>query len=302
MPLALWRVLDGGWRWPLWLLVMLVLAAGLLVSTERAGWLAALVASAVVVLARVPRAWRVPSAATFVLAGAGAAALVLGPLGQLHSDPLGVRTQLWALTVPMIEARPLLGWGEDTFGLAFAPYAHGYLPGVVFDRAHSQVLDLLAAQGVAGLAANAWFWGALAWGVRSRWPREESPALTAALLAYAIWAVVNFDWVPVTGPAWLLAGVVWSVGVGYSPPSQERAGHAAPLRLTAAVIATVAAIAFGVLPIIADNAYYRGDARLAVTLDPVQARYHSALAENLEAGGDAQGAAAERRRATELGG
>jgi hypothetical protein len=72
--------------------------------------------------------------------------------------------------------------------------------------------------------------------------------------------------------------------------------------LTAAVIATVAAIAFGVLPIIADNAYYRGDARLAVTLDPIQARYHSALAENLEAGGDAQGAAAERRRATELGG
>jgi hypothetical protein len=61
-------------------------------------------------------------------------------------------------------------------------------------------------------------------------------------------------------------------------------------------------VAFGILPVVADNAYYRGDARLAVTLDPLQARYHSALADQLEAGGDAGGAAAERRRATGLGG
>jgi hypothetical protein len=62
------------------------------------------------------------------------------------------------------------------------------------------------------------------------------------------------------------------------------------------------AVAFGVLPVIADIAYYRGDPRLAVRLDPLQAQYHTALADRLEADGDPTAAAAERRRATQLGG
>ena len=36
-------------------------------------------------------------------------------------------------------------------------------------------------------------------------------------------------------------------------------------------------------------------------LDPIQARYRSALADRLEAEGDTKDAAAERRRAKELG-
>src|SRR5205823_5881471 len=218
--------------------------------------------------------------------------------GELHSDPAIVRLKLWSLVLPMIGDRPIMGWGEDTFGLVFGPYSHGYLAGVTFDRAHSQLLDLAAAQGMAGVAANLWFWLMLAWGLRGRWRLEERPALVAALVAYGLWALVNFDWAPVTGPAWLLAGVL--VGSRRASSSDARAGLARPLRAALAGIALLGAISFGVLPVIADNAYYRGDPRLAVMLDPIQARYHSALADRLEAEGDTKDAAAERRRAKEL--
>ena len=301
VPIALWRALDGGVRRPAWLLLLLVLAAGLLVSTERAGWLAALVACGVVVLAWVPRRWRAVASAAAICALLAGGAVVAGPLGELHSDPLVVRLKLWSLVLPMVQARPLLGWGEDTFGLVFGPYSHGYLTGVVFDRAHSQVLDLAVAQGLVGVAAAVWFWVALAWGLRGRWRLEEAPALVGALLGYGLWAVVNFDWVPVTGPAWLLAGVLWSVGPRRASSPDGRAGLARPLRSTVGALATVAAIAFGVLPVLADSAYFRGDLRLAVRLDPIQARYHSALADQLEAEGDSEGAGVERRRASELG-
>jgi hypothetical protein len=66
-------------------------------------------------------------------------------------------------------------------------------------------------------------------------------------------------------------------------------------------VALAGAAAFGVLPVFADVAYYRGDPRLAVSLDPIQARYHTALADQLQANGDSAGAATERRRAGQLG-
>ena len=105
-----------------------------------------------------------------------------------------------------------LSWLEETV------QGHMHEPGVSFDRLHELDLDLLATQGLLGLAACAWFWGAWALGCWRAWTEspalrtagEELPGLLGAGAGYLLVTSLNFDWAPATGPAWLLAGVAWS--------------------------------------------------------------------------------------------
>src|SRR5207302_1897234 len=89
---------------------------------------------------------------------------LLGVLLAMASPLLAVRslgTPLWS---GLVVARPLFGWGPDTFGLVFGRFVTGdWEPGVTFDRAHNLVLDLWAAQGLVGLAACGSFF--LVWAV-----------------------------------------------------------------------------------------------------------------------------------------
>ena len=249
--------------------------------------------------ARVPRArlgWT--AVAAVVLVGA-MLVVVVGPLGMLNSDPYTRRLQLWQRVLPMIEARPLLGWGEDTFGLVFGGYAHGYLPFVIFDRAHSQPLDLAAAQGLLGVVASLFFW-VLFWALLmgdGGWRRGENTSILAGLAAYTAWSLVNFDWVPATAVFWLLAGVAWAGGQDEPAPARPRRA----LALGATALAAVGAFAFGLLPLAADLAAYRSDNSLAVALDPVQSHYHQLLGEDYLHQGRIASAAGELRRATDLG-
>ena len=300
VPLLLGRLLSRGWRWTP---VLILVLAGLAASTSRAAWLAALLSGVVVAVLRMPRRllpWTAAAGGLLLLA---AVVLAVAPLGGLNSDPYSLRPQLWARVLPMIFARPVLGWGEDTMGLVFGGYSNGFLPGLTFDRAHSQLLDLAVAQGLVGVAASAWFWGAFAWGILpgGRWRAEECAAILAALLAYTAWAAVNFDWVPATAPAWLLAGVCWA-SARRSTSARQRVGRTARLaRIGGGIAGSAAAVAFGVLPIVADVAYHAGEPAAAVRLDPLQARYHRALGERLVATGQIMAGAAELRRAGELG-
>lgn len=297
VPLALGRLLEK--RAVRWAPVLLLVLLGLLLSSERSAWLGALLAVTLVFAARLPRArlvWAVPAA---LLLAAVALALVAGPLGALNADPYTLRLQLWQRVLPMIQARPLLGWGEDTFGLAFGGYAQGYLPHVLFDRAHSQPLDLAAAQGLLGLAASALFWVLFALAIlrSGRWRREEGTALMAALAAYTAWSLVNFDWVPATALFWLLAGVAWATGREAGPPRRADRRLASLVTLLAAGAAAI----FGILPLAADLAAYRSLNATAVALDPIQAHYHQLLGEDYLGQGRLAPAAGELRLATELG-
>jgi hypothetical protein len=300
VPLLLGRILGRGWRWALALVPVLV---GLATSTSRSAWLAALLAGCVVVALRVPRRRLGLVAGGAVLLALAAAIVVVGPLGGLNSDPYSLRLTLWARVVPMIQARPLFGWGEDTMGLVFGGYAHGYLPGLTFDRAHSQLLDLAVAQGLVGVAASAWFWGSFAAGSlrAGRWRAGECAGLLAALLAYSAWAAVNFDWVPATAPAWLLAGVCWATVRQSEPVRAGLSGISKVGAILAGLATLAAAFVFGVLPVAADIASRGGQLSEAVALDPLQARYHSALGGRLVATGQVAGGAAELRRAGDLG-
>jgi tetratricopeptide (TPR) repeat protein len=111
---------------------------------------------------------------------------------------------------------------------------------------------------------------------------------------------LNFDWAPATGPAWLLAGVAWSAVAATAPAST---GRAVPwlLRLPATFAALLAGLFLAVLPQAADLAYFGGDLRSAVSLDPLQAQYHRALGERLVGEGDAATGAGELELAASLG-
>ena len=72
--------------------------------------------------------------------------------------------------------------------------------------------------------------------------------------------------------------------------------------MLAAGLATLAgAIYFGILPVVADIAYHAGRPAQAVQLDPLQARYHRALGEQLVAAGRFPAGIAELHRAGDLG-
>jgi len=297
LALAVGRSLEkGGLRWAAVAAVALV---ALLLSTSRSGWLAGLLAVVVVVARRVPPGRRVATGIAGVVALGAALAVVFGPLSGLNSDPIGGRYEVWRHVLPVIASRPVLGWGEETFGLVFGGFVHGHLFGVVFDRAHSQLLDLAQTQGLLGVAAGTWFWGAFGWRAVQAVGREEAGALLAALVAYWAWAAVNFDWAPATGPMWLLAGVAWAATIDEEPAQVTSAGRWT--RLAGAAAAAVAALVFGVLTLAADVAYHSGDPALAVELAPLQSRYHQVLGDRYAQMGMLPQAADELRRAGDLG-
>jgi hypothetical protein len=314
LPLALGRALGQkdeeapahfvprDWRW---LALAALLAAGLAASTSRSGWLAALAGLSVLGIRLASPRLRAPAlAASVILVGLAVLLLAFSPLRQLNQDTGAARIGVWQDSVRMVAARPLFGWGEDTMGLVYGRYqSRDWERGNSFDRAHLLPLDLAAAQGLFGLAANAWLF--LTWwnGVSRR---RELAAFAGVGAAYLAWALLNFDWVPVTAAFWLLAGSAWPGG-GRREPNRSR------WRRAAAGTALLVALVLAATALAADLNYYGGRPAVAAALDPLQPKYRAAAGglENLRAAaalndpqpetqvalGDAEAAAAHPDRA-----
>lgn len=301
--------LQAGLRYRPWLLTLPVLCSGLLVSTSRAGWLAGLVGLL---------AWLGFRAQTaqgrrliFAMGGVGAVLavvlLVASPLRTLNSDTGAARVGVWGDALRAAAARPLTGWGEDATGLVFGRYQSAdWEPGDTFDRVHDQPLDLLVTQGVLGSLAALFMWG---WFWVRAWSRaaaaaglsvgSETAGLLGAVAAYGVWSLLNFDWAPATGPAYLLAGLGWG-GLANSPgPAAAAHDLARWAGRAAASVWLVAGLVLAVSPVVADRRHYSGDNRGAVAADPLKAAYHQALGEQL--GVNTAAGLAELRRAFELG-
>ncbi len=139
-------------------------------------------------------------AVAFVLAHAG-------PLTEriANGGSAAARVAIWAAALPLIAARPLLGYGPETlaplFASVFPPqliYYHGR--GVYVDRAHNLGLDLTLSAGLLGLIA---FGLLLGWTVWRLWqtPSVELPraastmriALTAAVVGHLVDLCFSFD-------------------------------------------------------------------------------------------------------------
>jgi hypothetical protein len=242
---------------------------------------------------------------------AGAAAVALGialavvlatPLRNLDRDTGSARLHVWSDSVALIAARPITGWGEDTFGLVYGRFQRGdWEPGAAFDRAHSEPLDLLASQGVLGLLAALWFWGVFWITLLKRIGVEEAAAIGAAWVVYATWAMLNFDWAPATGLLWLVSGVAWAT-VRQPPEEPTRARRLpvwAAVTLTSVVCAVV--VARSLLPPIADRYEFAGDHATAARLDPLQAYYHEQVGIAAIDAGDLATAEAQLSMAWTLG-
>ena len=314
LAMALPLALQAGLRYRPWLLSLVPLVGGLLVSTSRAGWLGAVVAAFVYAAfaASSTRRRRVLAAVGVLGAAAAVLLLLVSPLRTLNSDTGSARLGVWRDAVRMAAARPLTGWGEDATGLVFGRYqSEDWEPGNTFDRIHDQPLDLLVTQGVLGGAAALAMWGLFwvgAWRAAGRGVLPAGvPGLLGAVAGYQCWELINFDWAPATGPVFLLAGIAWA-GIASSRPF-EGAAPATPTAeppawrrqgaLVAGVAVAVLAAWLAVTAVSADRYHYLGRNPTAVRLDPLQAFYHQALGEQL--GSSTPAGLAELRRAFELG-
>jgi hypothetical protein len=256
---------PADWRW---LGLVAVLAAGLAACASRSGWLAAVAGVGVLGARLAPRRLRVHAlGAAVFLVGAAELLLLFSPLRQLNQDTGSARLGVWQDSLRVVAARPVFGWGEDTMGLVFGRFQTAdWEPGDNFDRAHSLPLDLAAAQGAVGLAANVWLF-ATWWVAVLR--RRHLAAFAGAAAAYLAWAAFNFDWAPVTAPFWLLAGADW-------PGGEARRRALGGWRILAVAAAVVGALALGLSAVAADVEYYLGRPAAAAVLDPLQPRYRAA--------------------------
>jgi O-antigen ligase len=288
IPLAIARGLRGGRFVVAWWLGIAVMAGGLVASTSRSGALGALAGGLALAVFRLKGRWALGGAAGAVAAiGVALLLILLSPLRLLNDDPGPSRLHLWPDAIHMIAARPLTGWGEDATGLVYGGFLTGnWAPEV--DRAHSGPLDIAATQGLVGLAAlgwvlTTWFRGIWRW----RFTCSVGP-LAAACIGYSVWVLFNFDWAPVTGAFWLLAGIAWS-GVREAEAKQVPAGEPSlrvrVLRPVGAMAVAVAVAWLGVMPVLADVWYYQSRLDLAVIVDPLQGKYHWALGQGLVAMG-----------------
>ena len=289
VPIAIDRGRRSAYLTPAWAAAIVVMLAGLAVTTSRSGALGLLAGTLTVVIFSVPpRFIRAGAGLSVAALGAAVVFILVSPLRALNDDPPELRAHLWQDALRMISARPLTGWGEETTGLAFGRFlSQDYAGLVTFDRVHSGPLEIAATQGLLGLAALAWVLAVL--GLRA-WSGRLQPGvagLAGALVGYSVWVFFNFDWAPATGPFWLLAGTSWSV---LQPPPRLQGRAREGLRAALAVALAVAAVVLAVFPVLADVWYLRGRPDLAVRIDPLQAQYHWAI-----------GTLPELQRAADLG-
>jgi hypothetical protein len=323
LPLAVAQMFRPGWLTGGWWAAALVMAGGLAATTSRSGAIAAIAGCvAVVVFALRGRLTIVAGVCAVGIVLAALLAILLSPLRDLNGDPGPTRVHLYQDGLHLVVARPLTGWGEDATGLVLGRFLTGdWSPGVTFDRIHSGPIDLAATQGLLGLAALGWvlvvlfraFW-------RSRFavtPQPRAPpigpisvgSIAAACIAYTVWVLFNFDWAPATAVFWLLAGLGWSAvqarsarDAGVAPEPVDDRQASVPVRRVAAALALVLlAVAFGVMPVLAEAWYAQGRSDLAISVDPLQSQYHRALGEGLIAQGSQAEGLAELRKAASLG-
>jgi O-antigen ligase len=286
-----------------WFAPVLLLGAALVASGSRAAWLGTVTGSGALVVLLAPRRRRpLAAGAAAVALGIALAVVLATPLRNLDRDTGSARLHVWSDSVALIAARPITGWGEDTFGLVYGRFQRGdWEPGAAFDRAHSEPLDLLASQGVLGLLAALWFWGVFWITLLKRIGVEEAAAIGAAWVVYATWAMLNFDWAPATGLLWLVSGVAWAT-VRQPPEEPTRARRLpvwAAVTLTSVVCAVV--VARSLLPPIADRYEFAGDHATAARLDPLQAYYHEQVGIAAIDAGDLATAEAQLSMAWTLG-
>jgi O-antigen ligase len=268
--------------------VLIVLVVALALTFSRSAWLGSAAGLAVIVFTAGPRGrpasfvlLMVAITASGVIAISAAAGVELARSLVFRVltivDPSDPRGGIWRDTLSLIASRPLAGFGPDTFGLVFPKFnTIEYVQPI--DKAHAEILQIAATQGLLGVAAYAWILYAT---VRAFWRCRASP-LAAAIFAgwagYQLTLQLNFTALASAFPFWMFmaaAMVSWDATSTRSVALGSRRWRAAAgVAVGAAGCALV--VAGMILPYLADaalleavNADFSGRSALAA---PVAAR------------------------------
>ena len=261
------------------LAAFVVFAAATAITFSRGAWLAlgAGLITAIVLGLRgqssrpLPRgAWIAIALVVLGLAGVAALSGWGGAFGSRLRDFVSPtsgssrsRLEIWRAALAAWRARPLLGWGPDTFGLMSERFqTPGYWQsawGEVTVHAHSIVLQIMATRGVLGLLAALAVAGTLAMALRDGLRRGGEAAAQAVALASACVALVVAGLFGAWGIAGALIATLLAAHVanaaGYAaasveepapasaPPKRERRERRAPASAPVRAVPRNAAIA-----------------------------------------------------------
>jgi O-antigen ligase/polysaccharide polymerase Wzy-like membrane protein len=137
----------------------------------------------------------------------------LASLGSPTSGSMATRLHIWHDTLALVASRPLTGYGPDTFGLAYPSFQTGnWTPGLLIDKAHGDLLQVAATQGLIGVAAYLWTLVAF---VKSflEGGRGQAAGVFGGFVAYELQLQVNFSYLPAAAPFWVFAAaavILWT--------------------------------------------------------------------------------------------
>ncbi len=280
LPAALYEAFTATERWirAAAVVTVLLMAVALAVTFSRSAW-AGLACGLIVMAAMALRRGTARRTAAIAAASVAVAAVVLTVIGAIGAR-LGVpvldaaaqrlgsafdlsaggslRLHIYADSVRIAAQRPLTGFGPDTFGLVYPSRASGdWLPGLVLDKAHSDLLQVAVAQGLLGVAATVWLLTAFATAAWRSRGRAGVVAVAACVVAYEVGIQLNFAWFPVTAAFW----VVLAVGAVLTESTRTVTTRLLPRPARVALAAFIAGIAvcaalfFVALPLLANAAY-----------------------------------------------
>lgn len=241
-PVALHWALEK--KSPLGRVCAVLIAVSLLLTWARGAWLSAAVAAATYLW--LTKRLRLGKGRLLVLALLAPAVFLGLQRGLAKRDSDAIRVESYRTALSSLAARPLLGFGPDTFEFAFRRFRTEELIRVTHDsvsvesNAHNDLFQVAATLGALGLLAYCW----LLWTLGSRLfvllsgstVDGRDAAVGAALIGLFIQAKVN----PIPPPALMLAGLLAGLVCGGKKTLSLRAGRAAAaLAVSFGVIAAV---------------------------------------------------------------
>jgi O-antigen ligase len=323
----------------LWGGVALLVVGGLLFTQGRAGILAATAGAGALLLftSRLRALVKLSAVGVVLIALVSITPFVAGDptdedeVGLFSSRSASYRTESWKASVDMTVARPLLGWGPESFYGQYGQYRTlndaRWLGLVLTDKPHNVFLGWSTATGLIGLGVYMFLlWTALhsvaAITINERARRRLVATFGAGLVAYLVQGMYGIDVPPLAFMGWVaLAGIGATATWGRqkedaAPDPNQRTGRSGkrPWVLAAPVAGLsllMAGLGFG--PLRADyeirtaqdhaslhwsagvmNSYQR-----AISLNPREATYRSLAGSYLESVSDDPGAPFSRAMALE---